>query len=67
MNLEQAIIAMLDGHKVRHYYYSENEYSYIVGVTVFHEDGVIQSIEEFRARYKEPEFNKNWSILKTAE
>ncbi len=39
MNKEEAYNAMLEGHKVAHEYYTDDEFIYMIGASIYDEEG----------------------------
>ncbi len=62
MTKEDALIAMQNGKKVTHRYFTDNEYMYMENDMIFSEDGVHHKWSEFWDLRSSEDWETDWEI-----
>lgn len=63
MTRQEAIAAMREGKKVRHLYFSEEEWITMENGEIVTEEGYSANADEFWYYRRHENFNDNWSIV----
>lgn len=63
MNRNQAILALRDGHKLTHEYFTQEEYIYFKDGEIYSEDDVCHGWSEFWSLRTADCWDKGWTII----